>query len=56
MDKQPMDWILFNNMVHRLMKARPRSHGNYFKSLEFAEQIISRELALYADLDEEDIP
>ncbi len=55
-DKEPMDWILFNNMLRRLKSSRPRSHGNYVKSLEFAESIIARELTLYADLDEEDLP
>jgi hypothetical protein len=55
-DKEPLNWILFNKMLRRLKTARPRSHGNYVKSLEYAEQIICRELALYADLDEEDIP
>ncbi len=57
-NKEPLDWILFNKVLGRVSTARPPcySAANYFKSLEYAETIINRELALFADLDAEDIP
>ena len=48
--------ILFNRILDRMVTARPRSHGNYVESLEFAESIVRDELTSFDDLDTEDIP
>ena len=55
-EKEPLDWILFNKVLNRLSTARPRSHGNYLQSLERAERRIRMELELLDDLDADDIP
>ena len=55
-DKEPLDWILFNKVLDRPLTSKPRSHGSYLKSLEAAEAIINRECALFAELDADDIP
>eukprot|EP00804_Cyclotella_cryptica_P009618 CCRYP_006297-RA/>CCRYP_006297-RA protein AED:0.02 eAED:0.02 QI:639/1/1/1/1/1/3/1106/413 len=54
--KEPLDWILFNRILDRMESAKPKCHGNYVQSLEVAETIIEREIALFDDLDLEDIP
>ncbi|KAL3816002.1 hypothetical protein ACHAXA_010662 [Cyclostephanos tholiformis] len=55
-EKEPLDWILFNKILNRLSTARPRSHGNYLQSLELAERRIQMELKTLDDLDADDIP
>jgi Alpha-kinase family len=55
-DRQPMDWILFNKLLDRQNLAKPKSHGNYFYSLEAACDLINRELQTADDLDPEDLP
>lgn len=55
-NKEPLDWLLFNKVLDRLSSATPKSHGNYVESLEFAEDIINGELASYQDLDPDDLP
>lgn len=57
-NKEPLDWILFNKVLGRVSTSRPPCYddANYSKSLEFAEDIVNRELALFADLDADDIP
>jgi hypothetical protein len=57
-NKEPLDWILFNKVLGRVSTSRPPcySDANYFKSLEYAENIINNELALFSDLDADDIP
>ncbi|KAL7539511.1 hypothetical protein ACHAXR_009359, partial [Thalassiosira sp. AJA248-18] len=54
--KEPLDWILFNKVLDRMLNAKPKSHGNYVESLEFAESVIQGELESYEDLDTDDIP
>ncbi|KAL3763594.1 hypothetical protein ACHAW5_009595 [Stephanodiscus triporus] len=54
--KEPLDWILFNKVLDRLSTAKPKSHGNYLKSLEQAERRIRMELETLDDLDADDIP
>ena len=48
--------ILFNKVLARMKKAKPRSHGNYVNSLAVAEKIVQEECALLYELDAEDIP
>lgn len=48
--------ILFNRILDRMKTARPKSHGNYLQSLEVAESIIERDIALFDDIDLDDIP
>ncbi|CAB9520337.1 Eukaryotic elongation factor 2 kinase [Seminavis robusta] len=56
-DRQPMDWILFNNLLDRQTNAIPESHGNYYYSLNVAADLINRETQSAAqDLDPEDLP
>lgn len=55
-DREPLDWILFNKVLDRITTASPSSHGNYVNSLALVERIIKRDLALFADLDADDIP
>ena len=55
-DKEPLDWILFNKVLDRPSTSKPRSHGNYVKSLEVAQDIINSECELFAELDADDIP
>jgi hypothetical protein len=55
-DREPLDWILFNKVLDRISAACPQSHGNYVNSLSLAENIIKRERSLFADLDADDIP
>ena len=55
-DKDPLDWILFNKILGRMSTACPKSHGNYVNSLALVENIINRELALYSELDADDMP
>lgn len=55
-EREPLDWILFNKVLNRMSNARPKSHGNYLESLELAERRIRRELDLLNDLDSDDIP
>jgi hypothetical protein len=47
--------ILFNNILDHMKGAKPKSHGNYVKSLELAERIIQDEFDLCSDLDPDDI-
>ncbi len=54
--KEPLDWILFNKVLHRMSTAKPKSHGNYVESLEFVKDIIENDLAALDDLDADDIP
>lgn len=53
--REPLDWILFNSILDRQIQAKPRSHGNYFQSLEAARWVISREIN-GSDVDIEDLP
>lgn len=39
-----------------MSSAKPRSHGNYVESLEFAEDIIQGELTAFGDIDIDDLP
>ena len=55
-EREPLDWILFNKVLNNMSNARPKSHGNYLQSLELAERRIRRELDLLNDLDSDDIP
>lgn len=55
-DKEPLDWILFNRVVDRISTACPQSHGNYVNSLAVAEHVISRERELFSELDADDMP
>ena len=55
-NREPLDWILFNNLLLRQKQATPRSHGNYFQSLKLAQTIIKKELEDLAELDDDDIP
>ena len=43
-EKEPLDWILFNKVLYRMSCAKPRSHGSYVESIELAEAIIQRDL------------
>ena len=54
--REPLSWILFNKVLDRMMSAKPRSHGNYVESLEFAEYVIQGELSIFGDLDTDDVP
>jgi len=54
--REPLDWILFNKVLDRLSTAKPKSHGNYVESLEFAETIIQQELTSYEELEAEEMP
>lgn len=55
-DKEPLDWILFNKVLDRMSNAKPHSHGSYVESIELAEAIIQRELEALHDLDADDLP
>jgi hypothetical protein len=54
--KEPLDWILFNKVLHRMSTAQPRSHGSYVESLELAEEIIQRDLVILEDLEADELP
>lgn len=54
--KEPLDWILFNKVLHRMKTAQPRSHGSYVESIEYAENVINNDLNCFANLDIDDIP
>mmetsp|Transcript_34287 Transcript_34287/g.70213 ORF Transcript_34287/g.70213 Transcript_34287/m.70213 type:complete len:630 (-) Transcript_34287:195-2084(-) len=53
--KEPMDWILFNKVLHRQRTAKPRSHGNYVNSIEYAENVINDDLQCFSNFDLDDI-
>eukprot|EP00984_Skeletonema_dohrnii_P012994 scaffold5340_cov85-Skeletonema_dohrnii-CCMP3373.AAC.2 len=53
--KEPMDWILFNKVLHRQRTAKPRSHGNYVNSIEYAENVINDDLKCFSNFDLDDI-
>ena len=42
--REPMDWILFNKILHRQKEAKPMSHGNYNLALESVLSLIRTEL------------
>lgn len=54
--KEPMDWILFNKVLHRMKAAKPRSHGSYVESIEYAENVINNDLNCFVNLGVDDIP
>eukprot|EP00978_Attheya_sp_CCMP212_P001915 scaffold3990_cov54-Attheya_sp.AAC.3 len=56
--KDPLDWLLFNNLLRRQTEAKPRSHGNYLHSVQLASDIILNEWNLLSslELDSEDLP
>ncbi len=54
--KEPLDWILFNKVLHCMSTAKPKLHDNYVESLEFAKDILENDLAALDDLDADDIP
>ncbi|KAL3766417.1 hypothetical protein ACHAW5_008654 [Stephanodiscus triporus] len=56
LEKEPLDWILFNKVLLHMSSAKPKSHGNYAESLELAVEIIQSDLAALNDLDADDIP
>ena len=43
-------------MLNRQKTAKPRSHGNYGESIEYAENIINEDLKCFSELDVDDIP
>lgn len=55
-DREPLDWILFNNLLDRQANAKPRSHGNYCNALAEARNLISREVASAEDVELDDLP
>ncbi len=55
-NKEPLDWILFNKVLDRISTARPKSHGNYVNSLALVENIINHECALFSKLYPDDMP
>jgi len=55
-EKEPLDWILFNKVLHRMSNAKPHSHGSYVESIELAEAIIQRDLKALDELDADDLP
>ena len=55
-DRVPLDWILFNELLKRQGRSKPRSHGNYNKSLQLAQKVINDEIALLNELEEDDLP
>ena len=54
--REPLDWILFNKLLSRQKQAKPRSHGNYVRSLELAQYLIRQDIQQLSDLDNEDMP
>jgi Alpha-kinase family len=44
-DREPLDWILFNKVLERKDTAKPRSHGNYNDSLLIAKELIDQEIS-----------
>jgi hypothetical protein len=54
--KEPLDWVLFNRVLHRMKTAQPRSHGSYVESIEYAENVINNDINCFANLDIDDIP
>lgn len=55
-EREPLDWVLFNKLLTRQGEAKPRSHGNYVNSLNLAKSIIERELISLDELDPDDFP
>jgi hypothetical protein len=55
-DRQPLDWVLFNTVLERQQQATPRSHGNYNQSLLLAESLIDREIHESVGIELEDLP
>lgn len=56
LDREPLDWILFNKLLNRQSEAKPRSHGNYGPSIEIAKEVIQQELGRLGDVVNEDLP
>ena len=56
LDREPMDWILFNKLLDRQVQAKPRSHGNYFQALHTAKSLLDRELKMAEDIATDDLP
>ena len=55
-EREPLDWILFNKLLHRQTCARPRSHGNYVGSLRLAQQHTEKEKARLGDIGLQNLP
>jgi len=58
LEKEPLDWILFNKIIDRQKQAIPKSHGNYRESLRLAKQLMLAEIQLLrrAEIDFEEFP
>jgi len=54
--REPLDWILFNKLLSRQKQASPRSHGNYVRSLELAQDLIRKDMRQLSHLDHDDMP
>lgn len=52
-DREPLDWMLFNKILRRQHQAQPRDHGNYNQSLLTSKSLILRDLR---DMDPEGSP
>lgn len=55
-DREPLDWLLFNELLQRQQSSKPRSHGNYASSIRLAADHIIREKEKFGDIDHEDLP
>ena len=56
-DREPFDWILFNSLVERPNKSRPRSHGNYNQSLLLVKELIMKEYnSLIGEVEKNELP
>lgn len=55
-DREPLDWILFNKILARQRNATPKSHGNYNPALIESCDLISRETLEVGEDDRDDLP
>ena len=39
-EREPMDWVFFNQLLDRQVEATPNSQGNYYEALSVADAII----------------
>ena len=56
-EREPFDWILFNSLLQRPYKSRPRSHGNYNQSLLLVKESIMEDYnSLIGEVEKNELP
>eukprot|EP00923_Selenidium_pygospionis_P002532 GHVN01003923.1.p1 GENE.GHVN01003923.1~~GHVN01003923.1.p1 ORF type:complete len:541 (+),score=72.24 GHVN01003923.1:546-2168(+) len=57
LDREPLDWLLFNKFLTLQRTARPRSHGSYSQTLKLVNELIQAEReTLLKEIEPEDLP